>query len=193
MKRIVAGLIVAVDRDALETIDGPSFRNEDRDQTETDDPEESGIHLWPSVERFSPDVRSPGCRQLLNARGLESSSSRIVMSDRRKKPMSRDQRLPRRESNLTEKSIYREKNPPERYRWCSSTTQCVHDQLSTAKCVLSVVTKAMISNVVDPHLYSAFIPRRSMIFRDGLEKTAVSRSQFFLPRAAFLPESTQLM
>lgn len=110
MKRIVAGFIVAVDRDALETIDGPSFRNEDRDQTETDDPEESGIHLWPSVERFSPDVRSPGCRQLLNARGLESSSSRIVMSDRRKKPMSRDQRLPRRESNLTEKSIYRE-NP----------------------------------------------------------------------------------
>lgn len=66
--------------------------------------------------------------------------------------------------------------------WCSSTTQRVHDQLSTTKCVLSVVTKAMISNVVDPHFYSAFIPRRSMIFR--LEKTAVSRS-FFFPRVSF--------
>lgn len=66
--------------------------------------------------------------------------------------------------------------------WCSSTTQRVHDQLSTTKCVLSVVTKAMISNVVDPHFYSAFIPRRSMIFR--LEKTAVSRS-FFFPWVSF--------
>lgn len=71
--------------------------------------------------------------------------------------------------------------------WCSSTTQRVHDQLSTTKCVLSVVTKAMISNVVDPHFYSAFIPRRSMIFRDGLEKT-VSNSSFsfvFLSSSCF--------
>lgn len=72
------------------------------------------------------------------------------MSDRRKKPMSRDQRLPRRESNLTEKSIYKE-NPRDIVVFLDHAT-C--PRLSTAKCVLSVVTKAMISNVVDPHLYS---------------------------------------
>ena len=62
-----------------------TFRYEERDQGKSEDPGEASIHLCPSVERFSPDVRSPGCRQLLNAWGHESSSSRTVMSDGRKK------------------------------------------------------------------------------------------------------------
>lgn len=55
------------------------------------------------------------------------------MSDRRKKPMSRDQRLPRRESNLTEKSIYREKISS-RYRGILDHAMCPRPTLDGQVC-----------------------------------------------------------